>query len=243
MKRIFVDQLADIITFTGETARHLGYSLRSRVGDRFQVVDALGSAAEVELIQFDHESVKARRVSEIIQLRIERPVTLACCLPKQNKFDIIVEKATELGAARIVPLISDRTIARPSEAREQSKLERWTRIIREAAQQSGHATLPILDGIKDLHAWLDEIKPMLTDENVALIFCNERERDNYIKSVVRDIRCEVIILTGPEGGFSDREVRLIKDAGALSVSLGSQIFKVDTAALSTLAIIQYELNG
>lgn len=243
MKRIFVDQLADIITFTGETARHLGYSLRSRVGDRFQVVDALGSAAEVELIQFDHESVKARRVSEIIQLRIERPITLACCLPKQNKFDTIVEKATELGVSRIVPLISDRTIARPSEAREQSKLERWARIIKEAAQQSGRAALPILESIKDLPGWLEEIKAVLANDNAMLIFCNERERDTYIKSVVRDIRCKVIILIGPEGGFSDREVRMIKDAGACSVSLGSQVFKVDTAALSTLSIIQYELNG
>ena len=243
MKRIFIDRLADIITFTGDTARHLGYSLRSRVGDRFQVVDTLGSSAEVELIQFDRESVKARRVSEIIQLRIERPVTLACCLPKQNKFDIIVEKATELGAARIVPLISDRTIARPSESREQSKLERWSRIIREAAQQSGRATLPFLDKIKELPAWLEEIKPALANENCVLIFCNERERDNYIKTVVRDIRREVIILIGPEGGFSDREVRMVKDVGAYSVSLGSQVFKVDTAALSTLAIIQYELNG
>ena len=243
MKRIFVDQLADIITFTGDTARHLGYSLRSRVGDRVQVVDALGSCAEVELIQFDHESVRARRVSEIIQLRIERPITLACCLPKQNKFDVIVEKATELGVSRLVPLISDRTIARPSEAREQSKRERWSRIIREASQQSGRASMPLLEGIRELPAWLEEIKPNLDNENVVLIFCNERERDVYIKSVVRDIRREVAILIGPEGGFSDREVRLIKDIGAVSVSLGSQIFKVDTAALSTLAIIQYELNG
>ena len=75
------------------------------------------------------------------------------------------------------------------------------------------------------------------------LFCNERERETYIKSVVRDIRREVIILIGPEGSFSDREVRMIKDAGAISVSLGSQILKVDTAALSTLAIIRYELNG
>ena len=161
MKRIFVDQLADVITFTGDTARHLGYSLRSRVGDRIQVVDALGSCAEVELIQFDHESVRARRVGEIIQLHIERPITLACCLPKQNKFDVIVEKATELGVSRLVPLISDRTIARPSEAREQSKRERWTRIIKEAAQQSGRASMPLLDGIKELPAWLEEIKPCL----------------------------------------------------------------------------------
>ena len=103
--------------------------------------------------------------------------------------------------------------------------------------------MPLLDGIKELPAWLEEIKPNLDNENVVLIFCNERERDLYIKSVVRDIRREVAILIGPEGGFSDREVRLIKDIGAVSVSLGSQIFKVDTAALSTLAIIQYELNG
>lgn len=245
MKRIFIDRLGDDITFTGETARHIGYSLRSRVGDRFQVVDALGSCAEVELIQFDRETVRAKRVSEIIQLRIERPITLACCLPKQNKFDAIVEKATELGVSRLVPLISDRTIARPSEAREQSKLERWTKIIREAAQQSGRASLPTLDRIKDLSVWIDEIKPLLAskDENFLLLFCNERERNVHIKSVLRDIRCEVLVLIGPEGGFTDREVRLVKDAGGVSVSLGSQIFKVDTAAIATLAVVQYELNG
>ena len=126
------------------------------VYDAFDIIKEKTGKEPLEVFQNAMENVmpvlevKARRVGEIIQLRVERPITLACCLPKQNKFDIIVEKATELGVSRLVPLISDRTITRPSEVREHSKRERWARIIREAAEQSGRNTLPFLDRIKDL---------------------------------------------------------------------------------------------
>ena len=181
-------------------------------------------------------------------------------MPKQNKFDVVVEKATELGADRIEPLISDRTIARPGNFRAKTKLERWQRIAKESAEQCARDTLPDFGNIRELMDWLKEIAPTLghfitnkRDKKVfdckgaLLLFCYEKENDQTIQEILREYKisdCDknIIILIGPEGGFSEREVREIKSVGGVSVTLGKRILKTDTAAISTLASVQYELT-
>ena len=163
-------------------------------------------------------------------------------MPKQNRFDVIIEKATELGVDKIEPLISDRTIARPSGLREKSKLERWTRIAKEAAEQCARDTITEIGNIRELSDWLKEISPLA--EDTLFLFCWEKEQT----TTVREILCayknsggeKIIVLIGPEGGFSDREVREIKSAGGVSVTLGNRVLKTDTAAIAVLSMINYE---
>ena len=290
MKRIFLeDEIAENVTIRGKDAHHLAYSLRAKKGDRIIAVDRFGNTAVIELADFDKETVKARCVSEIQQVSpvetikiiktighsgevethrknrehiFTKHITLADCLPKQNKFDTIVEKATELGVDKIQPLISDRTIARPSEFREKAKLERWTRIAKGAAEQCARDTLPEIKNILELGDWLKEIAPSLgkfgkgsgktraknfNNGETLLIFCYEKEREVTLREVLKEYKnfeCNknVIILIGPEGGFSEREVRDIKSLGGVSVSIGKRVLKTDTAAISTLGIVQYELS-
>ena len=213
--------------------------------------------ATLELVKFDSEKIFAKCVSEIkpAEKVFTKNITLADCLPKQNRFDMIVEKATELGVDKLKPLISDRTIARPGNFRAKTKLERWNRIAKEAAEQCARDILPEIGSINELSDWLKEIAPNLgkfengkfNGQGALLLFCYEKETADNLSSVLREYKncnCDknIIILIGPEGGFSEREVREIKNCGGVSVSLGKTILKTDTAAITALAIVQYELN-
>ena len=244
MKRIFVEDVtADKITIGGNDARHLAYSLRAKRGCKITGVDRNGNSAELELIDFDRAQIMARRVSEIQKVAVEKKIILADCLPKQNRFETIIEKATELGVDKIEPLISERTIARPGGSRADSKLERWRKIAKEAAEQCARDTIPEIENIRELDDWLKEIAPL--DEDTLLLFCWEMEKETTVREVLSAYKRtggrRIIILIGPEGGFSEREVAKIKLAGGVSVSLGKRILKTDTAAISVLAMINYEL--
>lgn len=288
MKRIFLeDELSENVVIAGKDAHHLAYSLRAKKGDKIIAVDKLGHTATIELIDFDRETVRAKCVSEIKRVKsvetikiihsigktdnvethykthakvFKKCITLADCLPKQNKFDTIVEKATELGVDKIVPLISDRTIARPGTFRVKSKLDRWNRVAKGAAEQCGRDTLPEFETICDLAEWLKKIAPTLGHftknksgektfdcKGSLLLFCYENEQEQTLQEILREYKAsdcdkDVIILIGPEGGFSEREVHEIKFIGGINVTLGKRILKTDTAAISALAVVQYELS-
>ncbi|MBQ6757668.1 MAG: 16S rRNA (uracil(1498)-N(3))-methyltransferase [Selenomonadaceae bacterium] len=238
MKRIFLEKITDELTISGADANHLARSLRARRGDKITAVDGAGNCAVLELIDFDKETIKARRVSTLQQVLAERKIILADCLPKQNRFDNIIEKATELGVDKIEPLISERTIARPSALRAQSKLERWQRIAKEAAEQCARNTIPQIGEIRTLDDWLKNLPPL---DDTLLLFCWELEQETTVREVLRaNIDKNIIVLIGSEGGFTEREVNAIKTAGGISVTLGKRILKTDTAAISVLAMINYE---
>lgn len=235
MKRIFLEDLtAAELKISGQDARHLAYSLRARRGDKIRAVDRAGNCAVIELIDFNNDSVKARRIGEMQKVIVERKIILADCLPKQNRFETIIEKATELGVDKIQPLISERTIARPKD-----KLERWRRIAKESSEQCGRDTIPEIGDLRKLDDWLKEIFPL--KENWLFLFCWELEKVTTVREVLSANKdSNVVVLIGPEGGFSEREVLAIKSAGGVSASLGSRILKTDTASISVLAMINYE---
>ena len=242
MKRIFVnDVTGDSITISGNDANHLAKSLRARRGDKITAVDGFGKCAVIELVNFDRNKIMAKRISDIKQIVADRKIILADCLPKQNRFDNIIEKATELGVDKIQPLISERTIARPGGSRQNSKLERWQRIAKESAEQCARDTITEIANICRLDDWLKEISPL---EDTLLLFCWENEQETTVREVLGSYKNSggknIIVLIGPEGGFSDREVNEIKSAGGVSVTLGKRILKTDTAAISVLAMINYE---
>ena len=239
MKRIFLENVtSDFVTISGGDANHLARSLRARRGDRITAVDGAGNCAVIELIDFDKEKIMAKRVSKVQKISVGKKIILADCLPKQNRFDNIIEKATELGVEKIFPLISERTIARPGGSRTQTKLERWRKIAKEAAEQCARDTIPEIENVRGLDEWLKEISPL--DEETLLLFCWEEEKKTTVREILSGWDKNIIVLIGPEGGFSEREVSDIKAAGGVSVTLGKRILKTDTAAISVLAMINYE---
>ena len=225
MRQIKVKYISQEIEITGETAKHLIYSLRSRVGERITVIDEEGKRALIELVKFSKDSVIGQLI-EMLSPRMKESITLAVSVPKRG-IDDIIRQATEIGVFAIQPIITERTISRPSN----SKQERWQRIAKEAAEQSG-AFEPTVKPII-------ELKELIAHNNEQIIFCNETERQRKISLV--ELADKVTIIIGSEGGFSEREIKFLEESGAVSVTLGDNILRVDTAAIFALIAVKIRL--
>ncbi len=245
MRRIFIKSLLqEKLVITGGDAHHLGRVMRARAGDRILVADDEGRVGEYELTGFTEESVSMRLV-QYVEERTESPVelVLAQCLPKGDKLELIVQKATELGVNVIVPLASDNCVVRYDGKKAAAKQEKWQRIANEAGKQCGRSRLPSVMPVQSLQAWLKEIAGE-QGADTAVCMCYENEQQQGIKEYLRTHGAakKIVAIIGPEGGFSLAEAALAKELGIASVSLGTRILRAETAAISAVAVIQYE-NG
>jgi 16S rRNA (uracil1498-N3)-methyltransferase len=226
------------IVFPAEQRHRISRVLRLKEGDSFIVFDGLGKEYRITL-----EQVKKKGICGIIESMtiINRDpklkTTLLQGLPKFEKFDLIVQKATELGVQRIIPLITERTIPNLALQKVSIRVNRWQKIAIAAAEQSGRTIIPKISLVTSFIKGLEEIK---SDD--ATLFFWEEEKQNSLKSVLKNISeiHSVSVIIGPEGGFSKKEAELAKQAGATSVSLGSRLLRTETVAITALSILFYE---
>ena len=226
MRQIKVKAISQQIEITGDEAKHLIYSLRSKSGEKITVIDGSGQRALIELTDFTKDKVIGQLI-KILPMRKQEIITLAVAMPKRG-LDDIIRQATEIGVSSIQPLITERTIAKPSTAKQ----ERWQRIAKEAAEQSG-ALEPTINPVISLKEYLNQISGQI-------ILCNETEDKVKISEINFSDRVTLII--GCEGGFSKGELNLLEEVGAISVTLGENILRVDTAAIVALSIIKFAMN-
>ncbi len=238
MTRIFLppeELTSDNISITGDDARHISLVLRAEPGDTITVLDGQGKKYTYSILTVHKKEITAKKVSEE-QFLSESPIsiTLAQSLPKGDKMDMIVQKATELGVSRIIPLITERSQVRTTE-----KLPRWRKIALSASKQSGRATICDISDTTDLKNFFSEIP----DDAGRLIFYEMQENITLNKELnkLKGVK-ELVILIGPEGGFSMDEVMTASQNGFRSVSLGPRILRAETAPLTAISIIQYELG-
>ena len=235
--RFFVEgvhAVGDRVAFAADDARKIATVLRGRSGERVHVVDSSGAAfaASIDVAgSVVHGSLDERleRGSRETALR----VTIAQAIPKGQKMDLIVEKATELGVAAIVPLRSERVVG---ERTGDAKRERWQRLARTAAQQCGRATIPAVDPIAD---WDDLIARFGDFERVYLPW--ELADVRPLREVFEADHgsATILVVIGPEGGFSAGEVTRAQAAGARTISLGTRILRTETVALVVLSALLY----
>ncbi len=236
--RFFVEgahAVGDRVAFAPDDARKLVTVLRKHSGDRVEVVDSGGAAYAATL------DVAGRAVGATLDERLDRGavetalrVTLAQAVPKGQKMDLVVEKATELGADAIVPVRSARVIGHDTSP---AKVERWRRIARAAAQQSGRVRIP---EIADVHDWDALLATFARYDRVYVPW--ELAEPLPLREVFeRDAcdACSVLLVVGPEGGFSAEEVARARAAGARAISLGRRILRTETAALVVLSALLY----
>jgi 16S rRNA (uracil1498-N3)-methyltransferase len=236
--RFFVEGvhvLGESVTFAADDARKIATVLRGRTGDRVHVIDSAGSAFAASLEVADG-AVTATLAEPIERGTRETAVrlTLAQAIPKGQKMDLIVEKATELGVAAIVPLRSDRVVG---ERTGEHKVERWQRLAKTAAQQCGRNVIP---SVAPIASW---------DELLATFGAYDRVYVPWELADVRPLRetfdadapaiTSALFVVGPEGGFSAHEVERVVAAGAVVVSLGARILRTETVALAVLAAFAY----
>ncbi|MCJ7664087.1 MAG: 16S rRNA (uracil(1498)-N(3))-methyltransferase, partial [Desulfobacterales bacterium] len=160
-------------------------------------------------------------------------ITLGQALLKGERMKFVIQKATELGAARIIPLVTSHTIPLVEGERESLRIERWQRIAQEAAKQSGRAMVPQIEAIH-------ELADFLARSAGTRIMLWEGE-PTPLREVVRkiDAPTEITLLIGPEGGFSEAEVAAAHAQGFLVAGLGQRVLRAETATLSVLSIIQH----
>ena len=237
---------SNTITIVNDQSRYLSLVLRVQPADKITILDGQGYKYDCILVTVHKKEVVAKILSKA-PYSVESPVSiiLAQGLPKADKMNLIIQKSTELGVRSIAPLITEH-----SQVRHTEKLGRWRKIALAASQQSGRDRIPdIYDPIDFdkfiarksslLEKWHDRKLPLK-----CLIF-SEREKDRNLKKVLSEIKNEahhIILLIGPEGGFSKKEVTAAVDNGFVEVSLGPRILRTETAPLAALSIIQYELG-
>jgi len=236
--RFFVEgvhAVGDRVAFAPDDARKLATVLRKRSGDRVQVVDS-GGIAYVATLDVDGRDVRATLGEPLARGDVEAAlaVTIAQAVPKGQKMDLVVEKATELGAFAIVPVRSARVIGHDTSP---GKVERWRRIARSAAQQSGRVRVP---GVADVHDWDALLATFARYDRVYIPW--ELAEPAPLRDVFEpelDGARSVLVVIGPEGGFSAEEVARASAAGARAISLGRRILRTETAALVVLSAVLY----
>jgi len=227
---------------TDEEAHHLIHVLRGKVDEQIAVMDGRGRQAVVQIAEV---SRKEARLTVLRQMSKPPPlveITLIQALPREQKMDMVIQKATELGARHIVPVVSDQAVVRLKPGEDAGKLERWKKIALSAAKQSGgwwlpeiHPVCPLLDYLAAMPRFDLWMTCSLEPDTISLREVLESSRVNHPKSIG--------FLVGPEGDLTARERAAARNAGARMVSLGSQILRSETAALYVMSILQYEFSS
>ncbi len=230
------DQGARVALGAGD-AHKVAHVLRKHTGERIVVVDSAGSVFAAVVDSDDGAFVRLHE-------RVDRPsepsveVTLAQAIPKGQKMDYVVEKTTELGVAAIVPLRTRRVVGSQTGP---GKLERWRRIARSAAAQSGRTRVP---PIAEIARW-DELLPTFGRYDAVLLPWETVEPvalRSRLGPLVRDAE-RILVIVGPEGGFAHDEAQAAIDAGATPIALGPRILRTETAGLIALTAVLYETDN
>lgn len=241
MRRLFYKGLlADTIKITGSDAHHLMHVMRAKAGQLVTVVDDNGQVAAMEMVAFSDSAVTLQ-LKEHLAADTESPlkIMLAQCLLKADKMDMVVQKAVELGAVGVIPISSQNCVARYDAKKGAARKDRWQKIADEAAKQCGRTALLKVRSIVTLGQFIADMQA--TDS--SLVFFYENENEQSAKAYLRSLKAkQIVLLVGPEGGFSLDEAKLIEEAGGKSVTLGPRILRAETAALTAIAVTQYE-NG
>ncbi len=262
------------ILIHGENAHYISSVLRVQTGDMLTIFDGQGNRYICMINKIHKKEVIAEKVkTEMYSAESPILIVLAQGIPKGDKMDFIVQKSTEMGVKKIIPLITER-----SQVQHTAKTERWRKIALSASQQSGREkipdieepitfenflkknefyhpplhSLPSRDGTSEAASHLcgrDSLIPSLLvgegkgEGQIGIIFSEEQKEQN-LKKILNSFKDtkNIILLIGAEGGFSDTETKMAVEKDFIIASLGPRILRTETAALSAISIIQYELG-
>lgn len=248
MHRFFLPPEAihhDRIRFPDTAYRQLHNVLRIKPGEQVIVLDNRGSQFQLQMDVISPQEVSGLVLAKSpangepsIHLRLFFSIT------QREKVEWILQKCTEIGVTAFFPFVSTYSLAR-EKGMDVSRLRRWEKIIQEAAEQCGRGRLPVLNGV----ATLREAVAKVSHRRDFNLLAWESEKDLHLHSLMNELmpRLEpgrtVNIFIGPEGGFAEGEVELMKKAGFTSFSLGKRIYRVETAAMAACLLVLYELDS
>ena len=238
MVRLFVSPeklLGERATIDESAHRHLIKVLRLAPGAAIQVFDGTGTVIEARIESVSKASVEIALGERFLVPGPRCAITLVQSLPRGERMDFIVQKTTELGVARIVPVISEYGMVKPPSTRK----HRWQTIAEEAARQCGRADVPQITDCLALEPALAEF----SGTPGARFMLWEGERTRPFRAALAAGPQEVVLLVGPEGGFTHAEVEAAGQAGFVPVSVGPRILRAETAAMVAVTLAQAAAGG
>ena len=239
MQRYFINETIKQThtIYDEQIVHHLLHVLRSKVNDQFILCDHEKQCYKVKITHIEQNQVTVEQVTKLNADDNALSITLAASLIRKERYEFMLQKATELGVHTVIPVMSERTIIKLDDKGAKKKVERWRTITKEAAEQSHRYDL--VD--------VREITPLKTidfNHYDQIFLAYEAEDDVSFKTHLKQVKPndKILILIGPEGGYSEQEVSFLKTKGAISVSLGKRILRAETASLYALSAISYEIE-
>lgn len=239
MQRYFSDKIeGNTVVLSKDDSYHIKRVMRMKLNDKIEVVSKKVCYI-ARVIDLDQNQVKAEIVSKLENdFYASIQVTLVQSLVKEQKMDFIIQKATELGVFEIIPFKASRSVVKINE-KESKKIERWQKIAKEASEQSKRLEIPVINKIITLNDLVN-----LDDYDIKIL-CTVRENNKNIKNVLSNIKTsdKMLVVVGPEGGFTESEEEKMIENGFLAVSLGDTVLRTETVALFIMSIIRYHDMG
>lgn len=233
-------QWGDAPALTGDEAHHCCRVMRKQVGDTILVFDGWGREGEARITSVSKSEVGLDLLN-VGEAAAERPqVEIAVGIPKGKTFDLILQKAVEMGVSRIQPLVSEQGNVRFKESEGEAKREKWQRAVLEACKQCGQNFLPEVAMPLDVDSYLRELEPGFP---------------RFVGALTEDSRCfrplldelespgRITLMIGPEGDFSESEYERVFEAGFTPVSLGELVLRTETAVFWMVAAVRYHFQS
>ncbi|MDF2699589.1 MAG: rRNA ((1498)-N(3))-methyltransferase [Haloplasmataceae bacterium] len=244
MQRYFVDfnENEKYFKITGDDFHHIKNVMRMKINDEIYVSNQT-VVFYAKISDIDADYVLCEILSQV-KTNSELPIKISIAqgLPKADKFEFVIQKLTELGVSEIIPVLSERSIIKLDNKKEDKKLTRYNKIAKEAAEQSHRVKIPNITeimSVKELIKYSENYKYKL----FAYEASNETDLI-YFKHVLKEIKTNenILVFIGPEGGISEKEVELFKNNEFRVISLGKRILRTETAPLYVASVISYELE-
>ncbi|HME89172.1 MAG TPA: 16S rRNA (uracil(1498)-N(3))-methyltransferase [Chthoniobacterales bacterium] len=250
----------DALILRGLQAHHAREVLRMKRGERAVVFNGRGREITAEIVDLAKREIRLRKLQENQTPPLRARITLGQAIPKGKNMDLIVQKAVEIGAAEIAPLISERTIVDLDKKEAEQKQERWQQIAIEAAKQCGQNWVPQISTPQKLKEFFfvearvlmrslpDAAETAATTPFDLRLIGSLQPDAIHLKKILADYSAQhrdraksVLMMVGPEGDFTPAELALAKSNGCLPITLGPIILRVETAAIYCLSVLSYEL--
>lgn len=244
MQHFFVtpDQVQeDKIYIEGSDVNHIKNVLRMRIGEEVTVNDGNNQSYLCEIRAFENEQVILEvKESKTTDSELPSKIYLFQGLPKQDKMELIVQKAVELGAYQVIPVATKRAVVKLDEKKAAKKVARWQQIAESAAKQAGRGYIPEVHGVMSYKEALEYAKSL----DVVLIPYELAEGMHETKEILASIKKgdSIGVFIGPEGGFEREEVENAIEVGAKAITLGKRILRTETAGLTTLSVLMFQIE-
>ena len=236
MQRYFAKEKTESNNFILEESdiHHIKNVMRYEVGTKIEVI----YAKKVYLCEIENLVPLSLKVLETYDEDRDIPVklTIAIGLVNEQKFDLIIQKLTELGVDTIIPIKMERSIIKLEENKQEKRLERWNKICKEASEQSHRLTVPHVELPKT-------INELITEEHELKLVCSLSDNPKHLSEYLTNGLHDILFLIGPEGGIAPQEEEKLINNGFKTTTLGKRVLRVETAAIYVAGIINYVYKG